>query len=54
MDGISGAPMSAAEFAVNYTVAVEKKAMDTAEMAAQEMLSMLAAVPKGQYIDTYA
>lgn len=47
--------MSAAEFAVNYATSVEKKAMDTVEMAAQEMLEMLPDTPPmGQYIDTYA
>lgn len=53
--------MKAAEFANNYSIAVQKKMMDTQELAAQEVLEMLPdvqqmqmAVPKGQYIDVYA
>ena len=49
--------MSAASFATNYSLAVTKKMMDTQEMAGQEPLKMLDAVPtpaKGQYIDVYA
>lgn len=53
--------MKAAEFATNYSMAVQKKMMDTQELAAQEVLEMLPdvqqmqmAVPKGQYIDVYA
>ena len=49
--------MSAASFATNYSLAVTKKMMDSEEMAAQELMKMLEAVPtpaKGQYIDIYA
>lgn len=56
MDAIASAAMSmsAAQFSVQYSSALERKAMDTMEMAAQEMLNMLPGIPKGQYIDTYA
>lgn len=57
MDSIAGAAMnmSAAQFSVQYSMAMERKAMDSMEMAAQELLEMLPPVPaKGQYIDTYA
>ncbi len=59
MEGIAAQAMSmkAAEFAQNYSVSVTKKAMDTQEMAAQELLEMLpdvSAMSKGQYIDVYA
>ena len=58
MDSIANAAMSmsAAQFSVNYSIAVTKKIMDTQEMAAQELTKMLqgAAPAKGQYIDTYA
>lgn len=56
MDQIAGAAMSmkAAEFSAEYSLKLERKAMDTMELAAQEMLAMLPDVPKGQYIDTYA
>lgn len=57
MDAIASASMSmsAAQFSVKYSMTMERKAMDTMEMAAQELLEMLPAVPaKGQYIDTYA
>ncbi len=49
--------MSAASFATNYSLAVTKKMMDSRELAGQELVKMLEAVPspaKGQYIDTYA
>ncbi|MCI8477814.1 MAG: putative motility protein [Oscillospiraceae bacterium] len=49
--------MQAANFANSYSLAVTKKVMDSQEMAAQEILEMLpdvAAMAKGQYIDTYA
>ena len=49
--------MSAASFATNYYLAVTKKMMDTQELAGQELVKMLEAVPtpaKGQYIDVYA
>ncbi len=57
MDAIASAAMdmSAAQFSVNYSMAVTKKVMDTQEMAAQELLDMLpSAPPLGKYIDTYA
>lgn len=49
--------MSAASFATNYSLSVTKKMMDSQEMAGQELMKMLEAVPappKGQYIDVYA
>lgn len=49
--------MSAASFATNYSLAVTKKMMDSQEMAGQELMKMLEAVPappKGNYIDVYA
>ena len=49
--------MSAASFATNYSLAVTKKMMDSQELAGQELVKMLEAVPspaKGQYSDTYA
>lgn len=49
--------MSAASFATNYSLSVTKKMMDSQELAGQELLKMLEAVPapaKGQYIDVYA
>ena len=57
MDSIASAAMSmsAAQFSVQYSTALERKAMDPMEMAAQELLNMLPDAPaKGQYIDTYA
>lgn len=57
MDSIvsSAMEMKAEQFAVQYSMAVTKKVMDTQEMAAQELLEMLPAVQNpGQYIDTYA
>lgn len=49
--------MSAAQTAANYSIAVTKKMMDTQELAGQELVKMLQAVPtpgKGQYVDFYA
>ncbi len=47
--------MKAAQFQQSYSIAVTKKAMDSQEMATQELLSMLPDAPaKGQYIDVYA
>ena len=49
--------LSAASFATNYSVSVTKKMMDSQELAGQELLKMLEAVPtpaKGDYIDVYA
>ncbi len=57
MDAIAQASMSmnAAQFSVNYAMAMTKKVMDTQEMAAEEMLEMLSSVqPMGDFIDTYA
>ena len=59
MNSIASASMSmsAAMFQQNYSIAVTKKMMDTQELAGQELVKMLEAVPtpaKGQYIDTYA
>lgn len=59
MESIAGMAMSmsAASFATNYSLSVTKKMMDSQELAGQELLKMLEAVPspaKGQYIDTYA
>ena len=45
--------MNAAQFQVQYSTAVQKKVMETAELAAQEMLQMLPTDPgMGQFIDT--
>ncbi len=49
--------LSAAQTAQQYSVSVAKKAMDTQELAAQELLEMLPQqpqVPMGQYLDVYA
>ncbi len=49
--------MSAASFATNYSMAVTKKMMDSQELAGQELMKMLEAVPtpsKGDFIDVYA
>ena len=49
--------MSAASFATSYSLSVTKKMMDSEELAGQELMKMLEAVPtpaKGQYIDVYA
>lgn len=57
MDAIASAAMSmkAAEFSVQYSTALQKKAMDGMELAAQELLEMLPPAPaKGEFIDTYA
>ena len=56
MDSIASMAMSmkAAQFQVQYSTAVTKKVMDTAELAGQEMVRMLEELPKGQYIDPYA
>lgn len=57
MDAIASAAMnmSAAQFSVQYSSALQRKAMDSMEMAAQELLNMLPdSPPMGQYIDTYA
>ena len=57
MDAIASASMSmsAAQLSVQYAMSVEKKIMDTQELAAEEMLEMLPPTQQlGQYIDTYA
>ncbi len=57
LDAIASAAMemSAAQFSVNYSMAMTKKVMDSQELAAQELLRMLPATEgMGQYIDTYA
>ena len=57
MDSIASAAMSmsAAQFSVQYSTAMQKKAMETVELAAEELLEMLPSNPSmGQYIDTYA
>ena len=59
MESIAGAAMnmSAAQFANQYAISVTKKMMDTQELAGQELVKMLQAVPtpaKGQFIDCYA
>lgn len=47
--------MNAAQFAQQYAIGVTKKAMETQEMAAQELLEMLPQQPPmGQYIDVTA
>ncbi len=48
--------MSAMQFQQDYSVSMMKKAMDTQETAAQELLDMLPAVSSslGQHIDVYA
>ena len=38
--------MSAASFATNYSLSVTKKMMDSQELAGQELLKMLEAVPR--------
>lgn len=57
MDSIASMAMdmSAAQFETAYALSVEKKVMDTQELAAQEMLQMLPPTqPMGDFIDTYA
>ena len=49
--------MKAAQFAQNYSIALEAKVLDTMEMEGQEVLKLMnsvPAVPKGEYIDVYA
>jgi len=49
--------MSAAQFANQYALSVTKKMMDSQELAGQELMKMLEAVPtpgKGQFVDFYA
>ena len=58
MDAIASAAvrMSPEQFAVSYSMAIEKNVMETQELAAQELLRMLPTLPPGdgQFIDTYA
>lgn len=57
MNSIASASMSmsSAQFAQQYSVSLTKKAMDTQELAAQEMLAMLPQMPPmGKYLDVYA
>lgn len=47
--------LSASKLAMDYSISVAKKAMDTQELAAQELLRMLPQQPPlGSIIDTYA
>ncbi len=46
--------MSAAQLQQSYSVSLTKKAMESAEQQAAELLEALPQVPKGQYIDVYA
>lgn len=49
--------MSNAQFAQSYSIALQRKAMDTQELAAQEILEMLPQQPPmaaGQHIDVLA
>ena len=46
--------MKAAQFAQNYAIAVEAKALDAMEEMGQGMLELMTSVPKGEYIDVYA
>ena len=57
MNGIAATAMSlsAAKLSVDYSTAVTKKAMDSQEVAVQQLLEMLPEQPPmGKYIDTYA
>lgn len=59
MESIAGmaTQMSAAQFANQYAISVTKKMMDSQELAGQELMKMLEAVPttgKGQFVDFYA
>ncbi len=49
-----GMSMSAAQFQQQYSISVQKKAMDMEEMAVQEILQMMPDIPKGQHIDFFA
>lgn len=50
--------MQSLRFQQDYAVAVTKKAMESQELAGQELVRMLSAaapaVPKGSYVDVYA
>ncbi len=57
MDSIAAVSMNmhAAQLQQSVSISVAKKAMDSAELAAQEMLQMLPDTSgRGQVIDTYA
>lgn len=57
MDSVAAVSMNmhAAQLQQSVSISVAKKAMDSAELAAQEMLQMLPdASGRGQVIDTYA
>ena len=57
MDSIAAVYMNmhAAQLQQSVSISVAKKAMDSAELAAQEMLQMLPDTSgRGQVIDTYA
>lgn len=47
--GLDGVSMSAAMFQQSYAIAVEKKMMDTEELALQEMQEMLPQQPPSPY-----
>ncbi len=49
-----GMSMSVAQFQQQYSISVQKKAMDMEEMAVQEILQMMPDIPKGQHIDFFA
>lgn len=47
--------LSASRLSLDYATSMTKKAMDTQEMIAQNLLQMLPAQPpKGNFIDVYA
>lgn len=57
MDSIAGMAtnLSTAKLAVNYSVSMTKKVMDSQEQVAQGLLEMLPPAPaKGEFIDVYA
>lgn len=57
MNSIASASMTMSEAQIQqqYAISVQKKAMETEELAAQELLEMLPQMPaKGQYIDVFA
>ena len=46
--------MKAAQFAQNYSIAVEAKALDAMEEMGQGLVELMMSVPKGEYVDVYA
>lgn len=57
MESIAGSAMdlSASRIAMDYSIAVAKKAMENQEQMGQQILQMMPPpVAKGAYIDTYA